>query len=65
MRPYLVIAVVIVLIVLFAGKMFLYPSPAAQAQSPPGATGEIDVFRMHLEHPNIRQLPERTVKEPF
>jgi hypothetical protein len=65
MRPYLAIAIVLILVVLFAGKMFLFPKPAAQARSPAATTASMDVFQMHLDHPAIRQLPDQTVKEPF
>jgi hypothetical protein len=65
MRPYLAIAIVTVLIVGFAAKIFFFPSPAAEAQSSAETTANIDVFRMHMDHPTIKHLPDETVKEPF
>ena len=65
MRPYLVIAIVIVLIAGFAAKILFLPNPTAEAQSPAATAAKMDVFQMHLDHPTIRHLPEQTVKEPF
>jgi flagellar basal body-associated protein FliL len=65
MRPYLIIAMVLVIVVSFASKMLFFPSPAAEAQSSAATAANIDVLQMHLDHPTIRHLPEQSVKEPF
>ena len=65
MRPYHAIAVVAVLVLGFGIKIVFYPSRPAEAQSQVSTSASMDAFQMHLEHPNIKALPEQTVKEPF
>jgi hypothetical protein len=67
MRPYLAIAIAIAIVLIagFAAKILFLPNQVAEAQLPAGTVGDIDVFKMHLDHPTIGHLPEQTVKEPF
>jgi len=61
MRSHHVIAVVVVLLVGLGVKMFLFPTPAAEAQAPDAS---MDIFQMHLNHPHIKHLPEQRIEKP-
>jgi hypothetical protein len=61
MRARHMIAVVIVLVIGVATKWFFFSTPPAEAQLRP----TLDVFRMSVDHPNMKELPVRDVKEPF
>jgi len=65
MRAYLVIAIVAVLVVGFGVKTFFFPSAPAQAQSQASPSASMNPFQIHLDHPNIKHLPEQRVEEPF
>jgi hypothetical protein len=60
MRSHHVIAIVAVLIIGFSVKVLFFSSPAAEAE-----VAGMDVFQIHLEYPNMKDLPVHEVKEPF
>jgi hypothetical protein len=60
MRSHHVIAIVAVLIIGFGVKVLFFSSPAAEAE-----VAGMDVFQIHLDYPNMKDLPVHEVKEPF
>jgi len=63
MRLYLATAIVLILVLLFAGKMFPFPNPAVQARSPAATTASMVVFQMHRDHAPIEKLPEQKIHD--
>jgi hypothetical protein len=65
MRSSHVIGLVLVLLIGLGVKMLFFPAPSAEAQSQVPAGPSMDILKMHFDHPNITDLPEQSVKEPF
>lgn len=57
MRAHHGIAVVAVVLIGIGVKLFFFPAPAAQADTPAVAGASMDVLQMHRDHRNIKDLP--------
>jgi hypothetical protein len=49
----------------FGVKVLLFSSPVGVAQVEAPINAGMNVFQMHLDHPNIKNLPVEDVKDPF
>jgi hypothetical protein len=65
MRPHFAIAVVAVVLIGFGVKWFFFPAPAAEADIHAVRNGSMNVLQMHVDHPNMKDLPVVDVKDPI
>jgi hypothetical protein len=63
MRSHHLIAIAAVILVGIGIKVLFFPSLPAEAQ-PPATNSGMDIFKMHMEYPNIKDLPDQRVDEP-
>jgi hypothetical protein len=62
MRSHHVVAIFAVLIIGFGVKVLFFSSPAAEAEVPDNAS--MNILQMHLDYPNMKDLPVQDVKDP-
>jgi hypothetical protein len=65
MRLYRGIAVVAVILIGFGVKLFFFPAPTAEPDTHAVKNGSMNVLQMHIDHPNIKNLPVLDVKDPI
>jgi predicted acyltransferase len=63
MRAHHAIAVVAVMLIGFGVKLFFFPVPAAEADTPPVLSASVDTLQMHIDHPNIKNLPPHKLRD--
>ena len=63
MRSRYVIVTVVLLIIGFGVKVFFSSNPTAEAEVPKNVG--MNIFQMHLDYPNMKDLPVHEVKELF
>jgi hypothetical protein len=61
MRAHHVIAVVAVLVIGLGAKQFMFPPKQAEAEIIPSAS--MNVLQMHIDHPNINNLPQQKIND--
>jgi hypothetical protein len=64
MRSHHVVAVVLALVIGVGVKWFFFPAKPAEAQlssAPPLAT--MNMLEIHIEHPNMKDMPVTDVKD--
>jgi hypothetical protein len=57
MRTHHVVAVIAVLLIGLGAKLFFLPATDAEASIHAAASAGVDVLQMHVDHPNIKDLP--------
>jgi hypothetical protein len=65
MRIHHVIAIVAVLAIGLGVKVLFFSSHVGVAQVEAPRNASMNIFQMHLDHPNIKNLPVEDVKDPF
>ena len=60
-RAHHVIAVVTVLIVGLGAKQFFFPATEADLRAVPSAS--MNVFQMHIDYPNMKNLPVQKIHD--
>jgi hypothetical protein len=65
MRLHHAIAIVAVILIAFGVKLLFFSAPAAEADMQANKNGSMDVLQMHIDHPNIKNLPVLDVKDPI
>ena len=65
MRANHVIAVVAVILIGFGVKLFFFSAPAVEAGIHTGANASMNILQMHIDHPNMKNLPALDVKDPI
>ena len=65
MRSHHVIAVVLALVIGVGIKWFFFPAKPAEAQlsSAPSSLATMNMFEMHIKHPNMKDMPVTDVKD--
>ena len=63
MRTHHAIAVVAVMLIGFGVKLFFFPAPAAEADTPAVASASMNILQMHINHPNIKNLKEHELHD--
>jgi hypothetical protein len=59
MRLHYGIAVITVILIAFGAKLFFFSPPIAE----PGIDGTMNIHQMHVEHPNMKDLPVQKVND--
>jgi hypothetical protein len=65
MRLHYAITVVAVILIGFGVKVFFFPAPIAEADLHAVKNGSMNVLQMHIDHPNVKDLPVLDVKDPI
>ena len=65
MRLHYAIAVVAVILIGFGVKLFFFSVPAAEADIYAVKNGSMNVLQLHIDYPNIKNLPVLDVKDPI
>ena len=65
MRLHYVITVVAVILTGFGVKLIFFSAPTAEADLDAVKNGSMNVLQMHIDHPNIKNLPVLDVKDPI
>ena len=65
MRAHHVIAVVTVILIGFGVKLLFFSVPAVEAGIRTGANASMNILQMHIDHPNMKNLPALDVKDPI
>jgi hypothetical protein len=65
MRSHYAIALVAVILIGFGVKLFFFTAPAAEADIRAVKGGSMNVLQIHIDYPNINDLPVLDVKDPF
>jgi hypothetical protein len=63
MRSHHVIATAVVLVMGFVVKTLFFSSPPTEAQL--HSSSSMNPFQQHVEYPDVKSLPEQSIKEPF
>jgi len=64
MRLYYAIAVVAAILIGFGVKL-LFRAPAVEAGIHTDANASMNILQMHIDHPNMKDLPVLDVKDPI
>jgi hypothetical protein len=59
------IAVAAVILVGFGVKLFFFSAPAVEAGIHSGEDARMNVLQMHIDYPNMKNLPVQDVKDPI
>jgi hypothetical protein len=65
MRSHHAIAVVAAVLIAFGVKLFFFSAPAAEADIHAVKGDSMNVLQMHIDHPNMKNLPTQDVKDPI
>jgi hypothetical protein len=65
MRLRYAIAVVAVILIGFGLRLFFFVAPAAEADIFAVKNGSMNILQLHIDHPNIKNLPVLEVKDPI
>ena len=63
MRAHHVIAVVTVLIIGLGAKQFFFPATEAEADIRAVPSASMNVFQMHIDHPNMKNIPVQKIHD--
>lgn len=63
MRAHHVIAIIAVLLVGLGARVFFFSYPAAQADIDAKPSASMNVLQMHIEHPNMKDLPAQKMHD--
>lgn len=63
MRAHRVVAVVVVILISFGVKMFFFSVPTAEADIHAGPSASMDVFQIHIDHPNRNNHPAQKMHD--
>ena len=63
MRAHHIIAVAAVLIIGLGAKQFFFPATEAEADIHAAPSASMDVLQMHIDHPNITNLPVQKMRD--
>jgi hypothetical protein len=65
MRSHHAIAVVAAILIALGVKLLFFSAPAAEADIHAVKSDSMNVLQMHIDHPNMKNLPVQDVKDPI